>query len=192
MSSTIIESYGSVLGPLIGGAVVMPLGPGRANGAKRDELTAMSVPRAFEGQRVADEAMARACLAGVWLLHDFLDESHAISQSIETTTGSYWHAIMHRREPDYANARYWFRRVGEHPIDAALAEAAQVLASRRPDRDVVLPMTRGWDPFAFVELVESCERGRCDAADLAQQIQMREWWLLFDHCYRAAIGADPA
>src|SRR2546430_6689730 len=32
------------------------------------------------------------------LWHDYLDESHSISQSIETAEGSFLHGIMHRRE----------------------------------------------------------------------------------------------
>ena len=49
--------------------------------------------------------MASACLAGLWLYHDYLDESHAVSQSIHTPAGSYWHGLMHRREPDFANPK---------------------------------------------------------------------------------------
>ena len=64
--------------------------------------------------------MAAACLAGLWLHHNFLDESHTLSQDIDTTTGSYWHAIMHRREGDYGNAKYWLHRVGASDVrDAA-------------------------------------------------------------------------
>ncbi len=32
---------------------------------------------------------------GLWLYVDDLERSHAISQGIESATGSYWHAIMH-------------------------------------------------------------------------------------------------
>src|SRR4051794_12932746 len=40
----------------------------------------------------------QAMLAGLWLYHDWLDSSHTISQALPSATGSFWHAIMHRRE----------------------------------------------------------------------------------------------
>src|SRR5262245_21627515 len=52
----------------------------------------------------------QAMLAGLWLYHDWLDESHRISQSLDTPTGSFWHAIMHRRERDFSNSKYWYAR----------------------------------------------------------------------------------
>src|SRR5688572_1252116 len=51
-----------------------------------------------------------ACHAGLWLLHDFLEESHAISQDDESDPDrNFWHAVMHRREPDAWNSKYWWR-----------------------------------------------------------------------------------
>jgi hypothetical protein len=38
---------------------------------------------------------ASAMLAGLWLWHDSLEESHNISQSLHTVTGSFWHAHLH-------------------------------------------------------------------------------------------------
>ncbi len=35
-----------------------------------------------------------AMLAGLWLWHDWLDESHRISQNLHGATGSFWHAML--------------------------------------------------------------------------------------------------
>src|ERR1041384_5983899 len=51
---------------------------------------------------------------GLYLRFNFLDKSHTVSQGIHSVEGSYWHAIMHRREPDYSNSKYWYRRVPAH------------------------------------------------------------------------------
>jgi hypothetical protein len=58
--------------------------------------------------------------AGLLLWNDDLEASHNISQGINTPTGSFWHAIMHRREGDISNAIYWWRRTGLHPAFHAI------------------------------------------------------------------------
>jgi hypothetical protein len=35
-----------------------------------------------------------AMMAGLWLWHDWLDESHVISQGLHSVTGSFWHAML--------------------------------------------------------------------------------------------------
>ncbi len=101
--------------------------------------------------------------AGLWLLAGHLDESHQISQSIETPEGSFWHGIMHRREGDYWNAKYWFRRVGRHPVLTELAK-----------HDYGAPDT-------FVDRCEAINRKPAAAPEL-QSAQWQEWQLLFAHC----------
>lgn len=54
---------------------------------------------------------ARDLIESIALLwHDHLDASHTISQRIESAEGSYAHGMMHRREGDYWNSKYWMRR----------------------------------------------------------------------------------
>src|SRR5581483_8797464 len=98
-----------------------PLGPGTPNEPMRPLLAALKLETMFAPQPVRNRDMAAACLAGLWLYHDFLDESHTISQGLDNPTGSYWHGLMHRREPDYGNAKYWFRQLGRHPVFEPLA-----------------------------------------------------------------------
>jgi hypothetical protein len=154
------------------------LGPGRPYEPARKALSALS-PALFTPLRDRDAALA--CISGTWLYHDFLDESHTISQDLHGWVGSYWHGIMHRREPDPDNAKYWFRRVADNPVYAALAADAAELG--------LTGMGGIWDPFAFVD---RCERERDRGTDdetICRRVQVREMQLLFDQCYRLATGA---
>lgn len=181
--------YGEAFRPLLNIDRCRELGPGHALEAARAALEAMSIETAFADRRVADRQMAELCLGAVWLLHDFLDQSHHISQGVETPTGSYWHGIMHRREPDYGNAKYWFRRVGGHPIHAELHRAARALAGQTPDDAAAALLAQGsWDAFGFVDLCQEAASGGSQAETLCRRIQQREWELLFDFCYQRAVG----
>ncbi len=166
------------------------LGPGTPNTKIRPALAALTIEKALAPNQIIDTGMARACFAGIWLYHDFLEESHQISQSIATTTGSYWHGIMHRREPDFSNSKYWFHRVGEHPIFASLQEAAAELAAANIAHESTefLRQQKKWDPFAFIDHCEACVNRRSPAEMLCRQIQLGEWKLLFDYCYHQAVG----
>jgi hypothetical protein len=70
---------------------LMPLDRGEPNRTAFDQLRGLDEARLFDGQPVRHRELARACLAGLWLYHDFLDEAHRISQSLHGREGSYWH-----------------------------------------------------------------------------------------------------
>jgi hypothetical protein len=125
-----------------------------------------------------------AALSGLWLYFSCLEELHKISQSINSSEGSFWHAIMHRQEPDSGNSSYWFRQTGTHPVFGPLLAEAKQIAAGYPD--VGFEFGQRWDPFAFVAF---CEEARCKpggpAEAMAIRVQLAEWQLLFDYCARA-------
>jgi hypothetical protein len=167
--------YGPAVRALLDPVRVAELGPGTPNAVVKSLLRSFN-PAADLGRPVVAPEAARACHAGLWLYHDFLDESHTISQDLHTPEGSFWHAIMHRREPDAWNSKYWWRRVGAHPVLDQLVTESPAL---------------GYGYTNPADFVDFCERARgqnTSDEDLAKRVQLLEWQLLFDHCYRAAIG----
>jgi hypothetical protein len=184
--------YGPTAAELATRPAPCELGPGQPRADVGEKLRALTDAVLFDQRRVVDADMARCCHAGLWLLHDFLDESHAISQDIATPSGSYWHGIMHRREPDFGNAKYWFRRVGRHSVFPLLLESARALSKSSPpaaaSRLSRLVDADSWDPFRFVDLCESSWKNHDELAMACRQIAQLEWDLLFDHCYRAVLG----
>ncbi len=127
-----------------------------------------------------------ATLAGIWVYLGCFEEAHAVVQDLESAEGSYWHAILHRQEPDASNSRYWFSRVGQHPIFTELQIAATEVLAQYPD--ITFPLRREWDPSAFIDFCESArEKPGSTEERVARQIQLAEWQLLFDHCARRKV-----
>lgn len=106
---------------------------------------------------VAAWAHEPALLAGLWLYLDNLESSHTISQRDASPVGAYWHGIMHRREGDFSNAKYWFRQTGS------------------------LPNLLNLDPASLTD--EVARRYRDNPAHLVEA-QRREWEQLFEYCAR--------
>ena len=173
-----MDNYPPLVTELLALPCRMPLGPGTPDQAAATRLRRSDVPALFAPAAVRHPAMARACLAGLWLRFNCLDESHGISQELDTPEGSFWHAIMHRREPDPSNSKYWWRRVGSHPVLQQLVEQAPALGYDYTD------------PFALVDFCERVRGKGGDGENLAERVQELEWRLLFDWCCRGAV--EPA
>ena len=133
-----------------------------------------------------DSARApRAALAGLYLYFSCRDEAHEVAQSDSSVDGNYWHAIVHRQEPDPGNSSYWFHRVGDHAVFPALVERVRAIEAAHPESG--LRLSNAWDPVAFSEICEQArQRPGSEMERAALEIQRAEWQLLFDYCARGS------
>ena len=130
----------------------------------------------------ADPALVPLLRAALFYFHNALPDSHEILNKASGDPAAYWHGMVHRREGDFENARYWMRRAGEQPTFAELH-------SRASDGSPNMRRQSGWDPFLFINL---CEQFRFGADELRQEIvalQRAEVDVRFSYLWRHAVSA---
>jgi hypothetical protein len=109
--------------------------------------------------------------AGLHHLNDDLDRAHALAQAHEgDKTCDYWHAIVHRREGDFDNAKYWLRKMGRHPV-----------------------LTRVHDggPEAAIQFVDRCRDVRPADLPMLEATQRRELLGLLDYAWGSVTCSGP-
>ncbi|MGA2118348.1 MAG: hypothetical protein ABSH56_26795 [Bryobacteraceae bacterium] len=169
-SSRYGESVQALLGLDGDGNRLMPLGAPRCSSEEvQRRLRQWKAGEVFGGARAPE-----AALAGLYLYFSCWEDAHRVAQDIPSAEGSYWHAMVHRQEPDAWNSGYWFRQTGRHAIFPALrAAAARVGVEFGPE----------WDSIAFIDF---CEKARTQPGSpierQALEVQRAEWQLLFDYC----------
>ncbi len=182
------QAYGPEVAAILAldgnGERLMPLASGRCSSSEAfAKLQAVTAVGLLPLARAPEAAFSGLCL-----YFSCLDQSHEISQSIESAEGSFWHGILHRQEPDPDNARYWFRKVPSHPIFAELAQAATEIEARFPNTK--LSPDGRWDPIRFIGV---CENARREVGsplyEAALEMQRAEWQSLFDYCASGRSGA---
>jgi hypothetical protein len=171
-------AYGEIIAAILaldgGGERLMALAePSCSSGRALAQLNGASAAQLFPRSRAPE-----AALAGLYLYFGCWNEAHEAAQDIHNAEGSYWHAIVHRQEPDAWNSDYWFRQVGRHPIFPALRQAAAEFG---------MDFGPEWKPAAFLEVCENARLLPGSALERqAMAVQRAEWQLLFDYCARAA------
>lgn len=186
--STVVRA---ILESIDDGARLLPLAPAAAVSSPGLSLLRQTEADAlFDGDKPASDDFAQCTRSALFLYFSALDESHKISQNIASTTGSYLHGIMHRQEPDYANAKYWFRRTGRHELFPTLREECTRLRYRSEPVEQRLSARPEWDADWFIDRCEQAVSGS-GSNDLVrdlESIQRLEWRLVFDYSYRRALS----
>jgi len=137
-----------------------------------------------------DEAMAM--LAGLWLWLDGLKEAHEMAQDLVGPTGAFWHAIVHRREGDFSNAKYWYARCADHrALRLVSAMARDIVGRDTQDKSILRIVAGEYNPDAMVDLVEAiADKPQDPRYEAAVRLQKLEWEALFSHCAYEATGSQ--
>ncbi|GAB5406055.1 MAG: hypothetical protein Aurels2KO_42860 [Aureliella sp.] len=120
--------------------------------------------------------------SALWLVVGELDRSHSVSQNDPSAVGSFWHGIMHRREGDFSNAKYWFRRVGSHDVHPQLAE--QIASYSGFSSEFPLKKLTDSSTLAF-DLVDCCQSAASSKPQWKEDLALICWWewqMLLQHC----------
>ena len=133
------------------------------------------------GRKIAAASSLALVRGGLYYAVDALDEGHRIFQEDHTDLGSYWHGMMHRREGDFDNARYWFRRASALPIAGSLhAESAHV--------SPLMARQATWDPYVLTGECEQAAHGAEDSKAECAALLRVEFTGLLDYCWRKAVA----
>lgn len=101
--------------------------------------------------------------SALYIYFDGFDEAHHLVDKVEGPIENWLHAIVHRREPDASNSKYWYQRV-QAPEEVFHSIASQVVGFSLSDSILELEILGGkmaraktWLPEVFVDI---CERFR--------------------------------
>lgn len=122
--------------------------------------------------------------AAALLYHDHQDDAHDLVADRNDISAAFLHGILHRREPDYWNAKYWFRQCELHPVYSAVAARLGTwLDPQEAEAAQAFTLPGTFDPFAFVDACESCRRidPKSPRVAILRKIQHAEFEAIVQH-----------
>ena len=145
-------------------------------------------------------------LAGLHVFNDDCEQSHTICQGFdrECVPANFWHGVIHRREPDFRNARGWFGRAERWEGLLQIRDRVQDLLQRvlmMPEyghaRDTAFGLKRHldaagiWDAGFYIDMcADFREREDPDPMEeiLLEEIQEAEMVAALDWTNRCAVA----
>ncbi len=137
------------------------------------------------GKPIADAQIFALVRGALLCAVDALDAAHRIFQDDHTDLGSYWHGVMHRREGDFDNARYWFRRAGKLPVFDKMHQAASEVSPNMSRQTT-------WDAYLLTGMCEQGKFGDSDAVPECLRLQRVEFDELLSYCWRKSVTPSAA
>ena len=132
------------------------------------------IENALEFTSTEQQALIRSALL---LWHDHLEASHEISQCLNSKDGCFLHALMHRREPDFPNAKYWLNRTGQYEAYSEIASRSKILLIEESLPNL---FTDEWNPYAMVDSVEHA-KPNTQTYNTLQKIQQIEMEIFIEN-----------
>jgi hypothetical protein len=150
--------------PLKMKTLMSPINPPRLDrGVRPDTLPADSI-------RLTLQEAPPVALGLALLWHDHWDAAHAIAQSDEGEPDhDFLHAMIHRREGDFGNARFWLRETETHPCHDVIASRAESFLTSDSLRSAFTIDGR-WNARAYLDAVRKQSKGNQDSS---QEILLR-------------------
>ncbi len=133
------------------------------------------------GREITDAKIFALVRGALFCAADALGAAHRIFQDDASDIGSYWHGVLHRREADFDNARYWFRRAGKLPISDRMHAAAAPVSPTMAKQNL-------WDAYLLTGMCEQAKFGDAEAAPECLRLQRIEFDELLDFCWRKSVG----
>jgi hypothetical protein len=166
-----------------GGSEAPDLGPGPRGGVQPEVEVDRLLRTSFRNTEVPP-GNQRLILALALLWNDHLDAAHSIVQNMSGQDAAFIHGIMHRREPDYGNAKYWFDRVGSHPVFPEIAHRVESIQGDQAGQGLVRKLVRNgkWNPHSFIDACEDAASSGTGGAEalILRQVQRIEMQALMD------------
>ena len=111
----LLESFEALRGLVVGASV--PAGAG-----VEERLVSLTPKQVGLDGKVAASGDWDLFCGGLLYAANLLGKAHEIFQEAQSSEGSYWHGMLHRREGDFSNALYWIRRAGPIPALSGIAD----------------------------------------------------------------------